>query len=473
MTIENCQNLIIGSGEAGKYLAWTLAKQGQQVVLVERSMIGGSCPNIACLPSKNVIYSAKVASLVGRAAEFGIETSPVHIDMARILRRKQEMVDGLMHLHVDKFIDSGAELVMGEALFLAAKTVEVTLVGGGTRVMQGERIFLSVGSRAARPDVPGLAEAEPMTHVELLNIARLPEHLVILGGGYVGLEFAQAMRRFGSRVTLIHRGKQLLDREDPDVAQVLYQLLKDDGIDVLLETELRSVEGRSGEQVNLRVQSGSVTYLLKASDILIAVGRTPNTDRLGVEAAGIALDAHGTIVVNDRLETTAPDVWAMGDCAGTPHFTHAAFDDFRVVRDNLAGGRRSTRDRLIPYCLFTDPELAHVGLNETRAQAANIPYRLARMPMAAILRTRTVSEPRGFLKALVGEDDRILGCTVFGVEANEIVATVHAAMLGSLPYTTLGNAIFTHPTVSEGLTMLFGTLPDHSTPSGGGAKENN
>ncbi|MCW3098708.1 MAG: Dihydrolipoyl dehydrogenase [Chthonomonadaceae bacterium] len=473
MTMENCRNLIIGSGEAGKYLAWNLGKQGQQVVLVERSMIGGSCPNIACLPSKNVIYSAKVASLVGRAAEFGIETRPVHIDMARVLRRKQEMVDGLIQLHVDKFKESGAELVMGEARFTAAKTVEVTLVGGGTRVMQGERIFLNVGSRAARPDVPGLAEAEPMTHIELLNIARLPEHLVILGGGYVGLEFAQAMRRFGSRVTLIHRGKQLLNREDPDVAQVLYQLLKDDGIDVLLETELRSVEGRSGDQVNLRVQSGSVTYLLKASDILIAVGRTPNTDRLGAEKVGIALDAYGTIVVNDRLETTAPDVWAMGDCAGTPHFTHAAFDDFRVVRDNLAGGRRSTRDRLIPYCLFTDPELAHVGLNETRAQAANIPYRLARMPMAAILRTRTVSEPRGFLKALVGEDDRILGCTVFGVEANEIVATVHAAMLGNVPYTTLGNAIFTHPTVSEGLTMLFGTLPDHPTPSGAGAKENN
>ena len=472
MTIENCQNLIIGSGEAGKYLAWTLGKQGQQVVLVERAMIGGSCPNIACLPSKNVIYSAKVASLVGRAAEFGIETGPVHIDMARVLRRKQEMVDGLMQLHVGNFKASGAELVMGEARFLAPKTVEVALVGGGTRVIQGERVFVSVGSRAARPDVPGLDAAEPMTHVELLNIARVPEHLVILGGGYVGLEFAQAMRRFGSRVTLIHKGRQLLDREDPDVALALYQLLKGDGIDVLLETVLRSVEGRSGEKVNLRLQTGSVNYLMKASDILIAAGRTPNTDRLGAEAAGVALDARGIIVVNDRLETTAPDVWAMGDCAGTPHFTHAAYDDFRIVRDNLAGGRRSTRDRLIPYCLFTDPELAHVGLNETQAQAAKIPYRLARMPMASILRTRTASEPRGFLKALVGEDDRILGCTVFGVEANEIVATVHAAMLGHVPYTTLGSAIFPHPTVSEGLTMLFATLSNHAATLGHGAKEN-
>jgi pyruvate/2-oxoglutarate dehydrogenase complex dihydrolipoamide dehydrogenase (E3) component len=472
MTIENCQNLIIGSGEAGKYLAWTLGKQGQQVVLVERVMIGGSCPNIACLPSKNVIYSAKVASLVGRAAEFGIETGPAHIDMARVLRRKQEMVDGLMQLHVGNFKASGAELVMGEARFLAPKTVEVALVGGGTRLIRGERVFLSVGSRATRPDVPGLAAAEPMTHVELLNIARVPEHLVILGGGYVGLEFAQAMRRFGSRVTLIHKGRQLLDREDPDVALALYQLLKDDGIDVLLETDLRSVEGRSGEHVSLCVQTGSVNYLMKASDILIAAGRTPNTDRLGADRAGIALDARGIIVVNDRLETTAPDVWAMGDCAGTPHFTHAAFDDFRIVRDNLAGGRRSTRDRLIPYCLFTDPELAHVGLNETQALAANIPYHLARMPMAAILRTRTVAEPRGFLKALVGEDDRILGCTVFGVEANEVVATVHAAMLGNVPYTTLGSAIFTHPTVSEGLTMLFATLSNHAATPGDGAKEN-
>ena len=471
MTPESCQNLIIGSGEAGKYLAWTLAKQGQQTIVVERALIGGSCPNIACLPSKNVLYSAKVASLLSRAASFGMETGPVKVNMAGVIRRKQEMVEGLMQLHADNFKASGAELRMGEARFLAPKTVHVTLVGGERQMLHGERVFVNVGSRASRPDVPGLADAEPMTHIELLNIQRLPEHLVILGGGYVGLEFAQAMRRFGSRVTLIHRGKQLLDREDPDVADALLQLLREEGIHVLLETDLRSVAGHSGEQVQLRVQTGAVTYLLEASDILLAAGRTPNTDTLDVEKAGIALDASGHILVNDRLQTTAPEVWAMGDCAGTPHFTHAAFDDFRVLRDNLAGGQRTTRDRLIPYCLFTDPELAHVGLNETEAASKNIPYRVAKMPMAAILRTRTVSEPRGFIKALVGDDDRILGCTAFGVEASEIVASVQVAMLGDVPYTTLSNAIFTHPTVAEGLTMLFRALPLHSNPSDVGSRE--
>ena len=460
METESCRNLIIGSGEAGKYLAWTLGKQGEEVLLVERSLIGGSCPNIACLPSKNVIHSAKVASLARRAAEFGIETGPMKVDMAGVIRRKREMVDGLMQTHAGNFKASGAELLMGEARFMEPKTVQVALAGGGIRMLRGERIFVNVGSRAARPDIPGLAAAAPMTHIELLDRERLPEHLIILGGGYVGLEFAQAMRRFGSRVTLIHRGRRLLEQEDPDVSDAMLLLLRDEGVNVLLETELASVEGRSGERLQVYVQTGAVTYRIEASDLLIATGRTPNTERLGVDQAGITLDERGYIQVNDRLETTAPDVWAMGDCAGTPLFTHAAYDDFRVIRDNLAGGQRTTRDRMIPYCLFTDPELAHIGLRENEAHSKNIPYRLAKMPMAAILRTRTISEPRGFLKALVGEDDLILGCTVFGAEASEILAAVQVAMLGGLPYSTLSNAIFTHPTIAEGLTMLFGTMKE-------------
>ena len=461
MTIENCQNLIIGSGEAGKYLAWTLGKQGEEVLLVERSLIGGSCPNIACLPSKNVIHSAKVASLVRRAAEFGIEVGPMKVDMAGVIRRKREMVDSLMQMHAGNFKTSGAVLRMGEARFTAPKTVQVTLASGEKRLLRGERLFLNVGSRANRPAIPGLAETGPMTHIELLNNPHLPEHLVILGGGYVGLEFAQAMRRFGSRVTLIHKAKQLLDREDPDVAEAILQLMKDEGVTVLLETEPVCASGRSGEYVQLVVQTGAVTYRIEATDILLAAGRTPNTDNIGVEKAGIALDERGFVRVNQRLETTAPEVWAMGDCAGTPQFTHAAYDDFRVIRDNLAGGQRTTRDRLIPYCLFTDPELAHIGLREAEAKSKNISHRLAKMPMAAILRTRTTSEPRGFLKALVADDDRILGCTALGAEASEILAAVQVAMLGGIPYTTLRNGIFTHPTIAEGLTMLFETMKEN------------
>jgi pyruvate/2-oxoglutarate dehydrogenase complex dihydrolipoamide dehydrogenase (E3) component len=465
MTIEHFQNLVIGSGVAGKIVAWTLAKQGQKTVVVERSMIGGSCPNVACLPSKNVIYSAKAVSLVNPTTGLGVVTGSATVDMAGVARRKRKMVDGLVELHLGNFKASGAELVMGEARFTEPKTVQMTLNAGGTRLLRGERVFVNVGTRATIPDVTGLAAAGPMTHVEALNLERLPDHLVILGGGYVGLEFAQAMRRFGSRVTIVQRGRQLLDREDQDVADALLELMTDEGVDVLLQAELLNVAGRSGTGITLRVRSGATERALEASDILVAVGRTPNTDRLDLAKAGVELDSRGFIRVNDRLQTTAPDVWATGECAGSPQFTHVGEDDCRVVLDNLAGGSRTTRGRLIPYCLFTDPELAHVGLNETEARAQGVPYRIARMPMSLVLRTRTLSQTRGFAKALIAVDDRILGFTAFGAEASEVMAVVQTAMLGGMPYTALRDAIFTHPTAAEGLVGLFATPPSSAVPS--------
>ena len=354
MTVEHYQNLVIGSGEAGKILAWNLAKMGQKSVVVERSMIGGSCPNVACLPSKNVIYSAKAVSLVDPQTGLGVVTGPLKVDMAGVARRKRQMIDGLIELHLGYFQASGAELVMGEARFTEPKTVEVTLNSGGSRRLRGDRVFLCVGSRASIPNVPGLAAAQPMTHVEALNLERLPDHLVVIGGGYVGLEFAQALRRFGSRVTIVQHGKQLLQREDPDVADAILELMKDEGVDVLLQSELLNVTGRSGESVQLEVRSGTSERTLSASDILVATGRTPNTDRLDAARGNVLLDSRGYIQVNEKLQTSAPDVWAMGDCAGSPQFTHAGFDDFRVVLDNLSGGSRTTRDRLIPTaCLPT------------------------------------------------------------------------------------------------------------------------
>jgi len=459
MTVEHRQNLVIGSGEAGKILAWNLAKMGQKTVVIERSMIGGSCPNVACLPSKNVIYSAKAVSLVDPKAGLGVVTGPLRVDMAAVARRKRNMVDGLIELHLGYFKASGAELMMGEARFTEPKTVEVTLNAGGSCRLRGDRVFLNVGSRASMPDVPGLAAAGPLTHVEALNLERLPDHLVIVGGGYVGLEFAQAMRRFGSRVTIIQRGHQLLEREDTDVADALLELMKDDGIEVLLQAEVLNVTGRSGTSVKLQVRTARSERTLGASDILVAAGRTPNTDRLDVARAGVELDSRGYIRVNEKLQTSAADVWAMGDCAGSPQFTHVGFDDFRVVRDNLAGGSRTTRGRLIPYCLFTDPELAHVGMNESDAKTKNVPYRVAQLPMSLVLRTRTLSQTRGFIKALIGADDRILGFTAFGAEASELMAVVQTAMLGGMPYTALRDAIFTHPTAAEGLIALFANPP--------------
>jgi pyruvate/2-oxoglutarate dehydrogenase complex dihydrolipoamide dehydrogenase (E3) component len=383
----------------------------------------------------------------------------VQVDMAGVARRKRKMVEGLVELHLDNFKASGAELVMGEARFTEPKTVQVKLNAGGMRSIRGERVFIGVGTRAAIPDVPGLAAAAPLTHVEALNLERRPEHLVVLGGGYVGLEFAQAMRRFGSPVTVVQLGPRLLEREDPDVAEAIREMLTDEGVEVLLRAEVLGVTGRSGSGVELRVRLGGVEKTLEASDILVATGRTPNTDRLDLAKTGVALDARGYIRVNERLQTSAPDVWATGECAGSPQFTHVGEDDCRVVLSNLSGGNRTTRDRLIPYCLFTDPELAHVGLTETEAAARGVPYRVCRMPAAMVLRTRTLSDTRGFLKALIGSDDRILGFTAFAAEASEMMAVVQTAMLGGMPYTALRDAIFTHPTAAEGLIGLFSNPP--------------
>lgn len=455
MSTEHFQNLIIGSGVAGKIIGWALASQGQATVVVERAMVGGSCPNVACLPSKNVIYSAKAVSLVHPTQGLGVVTGHVRVDMAGVARRKWRMVNELVEVHLGKFRASGAELVMGEAQFTEPKTVRVTVNAGGTRLMRGERVFINVGTRASLPDVPGLASAEPMTHVEALNLEHVPHHLVILGGGYVGLEFAQAMRRFGSRVTIIQRGPRLLEREDPDVADALLGLMKDEGVEILLRAEVLKVTGRSGNGVALRVRTAATESTIEASDILVATGRTPNTDRLDTARARVDLDARGYIRVNDRLQTTAPDVWATGECAGSPKFTHVGEDDGRIVLDNLTGGSRTTQGRLVPYCLFTDPELAHVGLTESEAHAKGAPYRIARMPMARVFRAQTLSETRGFVKALIGADDRILGFTAFGAEASELMAVAQTAMLGSIPYTVLRDTIWTHPTAAEGLIGLF------------------
>jgi pyruvate/2-oxoglutarate dehydrogenase complex dihydrolipoamide dehydrogenase (E3) component len=457
------EDLVLGSGEGGKYLAWHLARAGRRVAVVERRWIGGSCPNVNCLPSKNEIWSAKVADLMHHATQLGIATGPIAVDLAKVRQRTRAMVEGLIALHLDLYQKSGAELIMGEGRFVAPKTLEVRLRDGGTRTFIGERVFLNLGTRATIPPIPGLADAGPLTHIEALELDRLPAHLIVLGGGYVGLELAQAYRRFGSRVTVVQHGPQLAGREDPDVADAIGRLFGDEGIDALLSAEVLQVEGRSGQGVRLRVRASQGERLLEGSDILVAAGRTPNTAGIGLDTAGVQLDGRGYIQVNDRLETTARDVWAIGECAGSPQFTHVSEDDFRVIRDNLAGGNRTTRDRLIPFCLFTDPALARVGLNETEARSRGLSVRVAKLPMAAVLRTRTTGETRGFMKTLLdARTDRILGFTMFGPEAGEVMAVVQTAMLAGMPYTGLRDAILAHPTMAEGLGPLFSAVPPYS-----------
>jgi pyruvate/2-oxoglutarate dehydrogenase complex dihydrolipoamide dehydrogenase (E3) component len=449
ITPEEYDLVVIGSGEGSKFLAWTLAKQGQRVAMVERKWIGGSCPNIACLPSKNIIHSAKVASYFARAAEFGIESRGYTVDMAAVTGRKRKMVKELVDIHVRNYETSGVELILGQGYFIGPRLLQVDLPNGTKRQVHGKKVVIGTGTRASVDKIPGLAAANPFTHIEALELDTLPEHLLILGGGYIGLEFAQAMRRLGSKV----------HREDPDVSAGLETLFHDEGIGLVLNATVEAVSGVSGESVAVTYKQDGQKKTIEATHILVATGRTPNTGGIGLELAGVELTASGHIKVNERLETTAPGVWANGEVAGSPQFTHIAFDDFRILRDNFAGGNRVTTGRQVPFALFTDPEVAHIGLSETEAKKKNIPYRLFKIPMSADLRTRTLSETRGFMKALVTEDDSILGFTVFGVDGGEIMSAVQIAMLGHLPYTALREAILTHPTLMEGLVVLFSSAP--------------
>src|ERR1700745_542824 len=397
---EQIQVLILGSGQGGKLLGWHMARSGRRTAVVVRRWIGGSCPNIACLPSKNEIWSARVAHLVHHAAHFGTMTGAVKTDMAKVRQRKRDMVNREIDFHLKSYKTSGAELIMGTGCFAGPKTLAWRLNDGGTRTLVAEQVFLNVGTRAAIPSVPGLEAARPLTHIEALELGYLPSHLIVVGGGYSGLELAQAYRRFGSDVTIIESGPQLMGREDFDVSQEMRRILSDEGMRVLLEAQLLEVRGRSGDKVTIVVRTPSGEQNIDGSDILVAVGRIPNTSGIGAEDAGLELDGRGYIRVNDRLETSAPDVWALGECAGSPQFTHISHDDFRIVRGHLAGNARSTRDRLVPSCMFTDPPLARVGLSEGEAGRRGIAARVVRLPMNSVLRAQATDERQGFMKGL-------------------------------------------------------------------------
>jgi pyruvate/2-oxoglutarate dehydrogenase complex dihydrolipoamide dehydrogenase (E3) component len=460
MQPEEFDLVILGGGTGSTVAAWTFAGEGKRVAVVDRKYIGGSCPNIACLPSKNIIHSAKVASYIRRSKEFGIAHHGFTIDMSGVRERKRKMVTGLNELYLENYRNTGAEFILGTGRFIAPKTVEIALHNGNSRQLRGSNVIVSTGTRATLEAIPGLAEAEPLTHVEALELDRVPEHLLVIGGGYVGIELSQAMRRFGSKVTVIDRNERLMSKEDEDVCEALRALFQDEGIDILLATRVKRVSGKSGDAVSIVFDQSGTEKTVRGSHVLVAAGRTPNTEEIGLELAGVELTDRGYIKVNERLQTTAAGVWAIGEVAGSPQFTHISLDDFRVVHANLTGGNRVTTGRQVPYCLFTDPELARVGLSEVEAKARNISYRLFKVPMEANLRARTLSETRGFLKALVEADsDRILGFTAFGVGAGEIMSAVQMAMIAELPYTALRDAVLTHPTLVEGLIPMFSSVP--------------
>jgi pyruvate/2-oxoglutarate dehydrogenase complex dihydrolipoamide dehydrogenase (E3) component len=465
ISVEDYDLVVLGSGEGSKFLAWTYAKQGKRVAVVEERWIGGSCPNIACLPSKNLIHSAKVASYFARANEFGLETPGYAVNMVKVMDRKRTMVKGLVDIHLRNFDTSGAELVLGHGYFVAPRTVQVDLEAGGHRRLRGTNVVIGTGTHAKLDSIQGLEASLPLTHIEALELEAIPAHLIILGGGYIGLEFAQAMRRLGSKVTILDRNATLLHREDTDVTSALESLFHEDGIEIIFDAIVHSVSGVSGDSVSLSYYQHAEEKTLQGSHLLVAAGRAPNTHGLGLELAGVEVTKHGYIKVDDRLHTSAEGVWANGEVAGSAQFTHIAFDDFRILRDNLTGGNRTTKGRQIPFVMFTDPELARVGLSETEAQSKGIAYRLFKVSMASVLRTRTLSEMRGFMKALVGADDRVIGFTAFGVDGGEIMSAIQIAMIGDLPYTAIRDAILAHPTLMEGLIVLFSSVPVSGQPS--------
>ena len=457
---EEYDLLVLGSGAGGKLIAWTSAQKGQRVVVVERKYVGGACPNIACLPTKNIIHSAKVASLFYRSGEFGISKDNVHINMAAVRERKRKMVRNLVDAHLANYKNSGAELVMGTGRFVGPKTIEVQLADGGTRTLRGKNVVINTGTRAMLEPVPGLAEAKPLTHIEALELDHVPKHLLILGAGFVGLELAQAFRRFGAEVTLVDRNSRLALHEDKDVSQALEEMCREEGIAIVTNAKINRVKGRSGERVEIFGLRDGGEFSLEGTHLLVAGGRTPNTDGIGLEKAGVELADRGYIKVNERLQTTAKEVWAVGDCAGSPHFTHISEDDFAVVSDNIAGGKRVTTGRQVPFCLFTDPEFARIGLGETEAKQRGIPYRVAKLPMANVFRAMTISETRGFMKVLVeAKSDRILGFTMVGTGAGEVMTTMQMMMLAGVPYTTIRDAVITHPTLPEGFVQLLAAVP--------------
>jgi pyruvate/2-oxoglutarate dehydrogenase complex dihydrolipoamide dehydrogenase (E3) component len=458
--VEEYDLVILGGGTGGTVAAWTLASKGQRVAVIERKYVGGSCPNIACLPSKNIIHSAKVASYFRRGEEFGIPKRDFVVDMDAVRERKRRMVSYWNNLYLDSYQKTGAEFILGSGRFVGPKTIEVILTDGRTRQLRGRNVIINTGTRAARESIPGLNEAQPLTHIEALELDQLPDHLLVIGGGYVGLELAQAMRRFGSKVTVLDRNSRLMRREDEDVCEALQQLFQDEEIGIVLNAKVRRISGTSGRSVTLAIEQGGEEKTLQGSHLLLAAGRTPNTQGIELQLAGVELTDRGYIKVDERLATTAPGVWAIGEVAGSPQFTHVSMDDSRVVQDSITGGKRVTTGRLVPYCMFTDPELAHIGLSEKEASERGIAYRLFKIPMAAVMRATTLSETRGFLKALVEVNtDQILGFTGFGVDAEEILSSIQIAMLAGLPYTSLRDGILTHPTLSEGLIPLFSSTP--------------
>ncbi len=449
---ETFDAIIIGSGQGGTPLAGELAGRGLHTTLIERKHVGGTCVNVGCTPTKTILASARIAHMARRSSDYGVETGSVSVEMKTVRKRKRDIVASFSGGSESRLQETdNLELIYGEATFTAAHELKISLKNGGERLLRAEKIFIDTGGRPAVPPIPGIETVPYLDSTSIMELDRVPRHLAVLGAGYIGIEFAQGMRRFGAEVTIIDRGERILKREDPDMTTELEQILIEDGIRILHQSGIEAVEQRGEESIYLKGPD------LEVSHLLVAAGRRPNTDALHPKDAGIETDKRGHIIVNERLETSVPGIWALGDVTGGPAFTHVSYDDFRILKSNLfVGGTKSTADRIVAFTLFTDPQFARVGMTETEARKAGKKIKVASMPMSWVARALETDESRGRMKAVVdAETDRILGAAVLGIEGGEIMSILHTAMLGGMRWQTLQEAPYAHPTLAESLNNLF------------------
>lgn len=450
--------VVIGTGQAGMPLCTALVKAGRKTAIIERAFVGGTCINYGCTPTKTMVASARVAYSARHAAEYGVDVGEVSVDMRRVRQRKRDMVVSFRDGDEKGITDGGVDLIFGEASFTGPKSLQVRMNDGSdTRQIEADLIFIDTGTRPAVPDLDGLADVHFLDSTSIMELDEVPDRLLILGGGYIGLEFAQMFRRFGSQVTVIARGDHLLSKEDPDVADGLAEILKQDGVEILYKTSTLKVRQASSGKIEMTLKGPDGEYTRTGSHLLVATGRTPNSDSLNLAAAGIQADERGFIKVNGKLETNVPGVYALGEANGEPAFTHIAYDDYRIICANLINGHDvTTEGRILPYVVFTDPQLGRVGMSEEAARKSGRRIKIARIPMNYVARAIETGEDRGFMKAIVDQEtEEILGCAILGLEGGEIMAQLQIAMMGKVRYPDLRDGIFAHPTLAEGLNTLF------------------